>query len=88
MEEEDEGYDYNDMAEDEEEQDLGPTVEELIERGQQEQQRLVEVNEMLQKRARLALDFRNKGRPPVNRDLSRLDGVSTRYRCGVCASGG
>lgn len=29
---------------------------------------------------RLALDFRNKGRPTVNRDMSKLDGVATRYR--------
>lgn len=29
---------------------------------------------------RLALNFRNKGRPTVNRDMSRLDGVATRYR--------
>mmetsp|Transcript_23724 Transcript_23724/g.52066 ORF Transcript_23724/g.52066 Transcript_23724/m.52066 type:complete len:532 (-) Transcript_23724:212-1807(-) len=66
--------------ESEDEEDLGPTVEELIERAQQEQQRLVEQNEMLQKRVRMALDMRNKGRPQVNRDMSRLDGVSTRYR--------
>ena len=41
------------------------------------------MNEALQKRARLVLDHRNKGRPPANRDLSMLDGVVTRYRCGV-----
>jgi hypothetical protein len=29
---------------------------------------------------RLALDTKNKGRPSVARDMSRLDGVSTRYR--------
>lgn len=63
-----------------EEEDLGPTVEELIERAQYEQQRLVEGNDLLQKKVRMALDFRNRGRPPVNRDTSRLDGVSTRYK--------
>jgi hypothetical protein len=81
--EEEEEYDYgNEIAEgDEEEQELGPTVEELIERGQKEQLRLQEMNEMLQKRARMALDLKNKGRPAVNRDLARLDGVTTRYKC-------
>ena len=44
---------------------------------------LQEMNEALQKRARLVLDHRNKGRPPANRDLSMLDGVVTRYRCVV-----
>lgn len=81
VEEEEEGeYDNDGEYEEEEEQDMGPTVEELIERGQQEQMRLQEVNEILQKRGRLALDFRNKGRPPVTRDSSMLDGVVTRYR--------
>ncbi len=81
MDEEEEGYDYQEgYDEEEEEEDLGPTVEELIERGQQEQIRLQELNEMLQKRARLVLDHRNKGRPPANRDLSMLDGVLTRYK--------
>ena len=37
---------------------------------------------------RMALDFRNKGRPQVNRDLSRLDGASTRYRYGRGGGGG
>jgi len=32
------------------------------------------------RKVRLALDFRNRGRPAVNRDTSRLDGVATRYR--------
>lgn len=80
VEEEEEEYD-DDLAEDEELQDLGPTVDELIDRGQQEQGRLQELNEMLQKKARMALDLKNKGRPPVNRDLARLDGVTTRYKC-------
>ena len=88
MDEEEEGYDYQeggdgygpDGLEGGEEEDYGPTVDELIERGQQEQLRLQELNEMLQKRARLVLDHRNKGRPPANRDLSMLDGVVTRYR--------
>lgn len=79
VEEEEEEYD-DDLAEDEELQDLGPTVDELIDRGQQEQGRLQELNEMLQKKARMALDLKNKGRPPVNRDLARLDGVTTRYK--------
>jgi hypothetical protein len=38
---------------------------------------------MLHKKARIALDFRNKGRPAVNRgaaDGSRLDGAAVRYR--------
>lgn len=30
--------------------------------------------------ARLALEFRNRGRPVVNRDASRLDGVNVRYK--------
>uniref|UniRef100_A0A7S3R505 CCDC113/CCDC96 coiled-coil domain-containing protein n=1 Tax=Dunaliella tertiolecta TaxID=3047 RepID=A0A7S3R505_DUNTE len=64
----------------EEEQDFGPSVEELIDRAQQEQMRLQEANEALQKNVRLALDFRNRGRPAVNRDTSKLDGVTTRYR--------
>eukprot|EP00798_Chlamydomonas_sp_ICE-L_P012314 gene12314-15480_t len=71
-------YDEGPMSD--EEEDLGPTVEELVERAQYEQQRLVEGNEQLQKKVRIALDFRNKGRPAVNRDLARLDGVSTRYK--------
>eukprot|EP00198_Chlamydomonas_reinhardtii_P008090 XP_001697427.1 flagellar associated protein [Chlamydomonas reinhardtii] len=45
--------------------------------------RLLEANDALQRRARMALDFRNKGRPPVNRDLSRLDGAATRYRAAL-----
>jgi hypothetical protein len=87
VEEEEEG-EYNEDGEyegEEEEQDMGPTVEELIERGLQEQMRLQVVNEILQKRGRLALDFRNKWRPPVTRDNSMLDGVVTRYRC-ECSS--
>ncbi|GFR41474.1 hypothetical protein Agub_g2164 [Astrephomene gubernaculifera] len=70
-------------AEEEEEEDLGPSIEELIARAQQEQARLMEANDSLQRRARMALDFRNKGRPPVNRDLSRLDGAATRYRAAL-----
>lgn len=80
VEEEDEDQ-YDDQYEEEEEEtDMGPTVEELLDRGLQEQQRLLELNDMLQRRARLALDFRNKGRPPVSRDNAMLDGVVTRYR--------
>jgi hypothetical protein len=30
--------------------------------------------------ARLALDFRNKGRPVVSKDVARLDGVNVRYK--------
>lgn len=71
------------MAEEEEEEDLGPSIEELIERAQHEQARLLEANDALQRRARLALDFRNKGRPPVARDMSRLDGAATRYRAAL-----
>ncbi|KAG2440320.1 hypothetical protein HXX76_004427 [Chlamydomonas incerta] len=71
------------LAEAEEEDDLGPSIEELIERAQMEQTRLLEANDALQRRARMALDFRNKGRPPVNRDLSRLDGAATRYRAAL-----
>lgn len=77
---EEEEDDYYDEEEEEEEMDLGPTVEELIERARAEQQRLQDVNEGMQKKVRLALNFRNKGRPTVNRDMSRLDGVATRYR--------
>lgn len=40
---------FEEEYEDEEEQDLGPSVEELIERAQQEQMRLQEGNEGLQK---------------------------------------
>ena len=80
VEEEDEEQ-YQDQYEDEEEDmDMGPTVDELVDRGMQEQQRLLELNDMLQRRARLALDFRNKGRPPVSRDNAMLDGVITRYK--------
>jgi chromosome segregation ATPase len=78
-EEEDDQY-YDEYDDEDDKGDLGPTVEELVDRGQLEQQRLTELNEMLQRRSRLALDLRNKGRPPVNKDLARLDGVSTRYR--------
>ena len=88
---EEDGYEYDGYAEGDDhggeedygeggEEDYGPTVDELIDRGQQEQLRLQEMNEMLQKRARLVLDHRNKGRPPANRDLSMLDGVVTRYK--------
>jgi len=83
--EEEEEEEYDDEGEGEEEVDLGPTVEELIDRAQAEQQRLQDVNEGLQKKVRLALDFRNKGRPMVNRDMSRLDGVGTRYRSSLKA---
>ena len=38
---------------------------------------------MLQRRVRLALDYRNRGRPAINRDMSRLDGASTRYRAAL-----
>ncbi len=48
MEEEEE--DDLDQVEEEEEEDLGPSVEELIERARMEQQRLQELNEMLQKK--------------------------------------
>lgn len=43
----------------------------------------MEVNEGLQQRAHQVMEQRNKGRPPINRDLSRLDGADTRYRCAV-----
>lgn len=64
-------------------EDSGPSLEELIERAQQEQGRLLEANDVLQRRVRLALDFRNKGRPAVQRDMSRLDGAATRYRAAL-----
>lgn len=63
----------------EEDDDGGPTIEELIARAQQERQELLSINESLQKRTRLAMEARNKGRPAV-RDMSRLDGIETRYR--------
>ncbi len=37
-------------------------------------------NEMLQRRLRVALDVRNKGRQHGARDLSRLDGADARFR--------
>ncbi|MEW5309814.1 MAG: hypothetical protein WDW38_001669 [Sanguina aurantia] len=60
--------------------EMGPTIEELLERAQAEAQRLADGNEALQRKVRMALDFRNRGRPQVNRDLSRLDGASSRYK--------
>ncbi|KAL6765251.1 flagellar associated protein [Haematococcus lacustris] len=81
MERVEEEEEYEDEAEQEQEEgELGPTVEELIERAQQEHNRLQENNDTLQKKVRLALDTKNKGRPSVARDMSRLDGVSMRYR--------
>lgn len=76
-EEEDDAY-----AEEDEEQEaeMGPTIEELLERAQAEARRLMDGNEALQRKVRMALDFRNRGRPQVNRDLSRLDGASSRYK--------
>lgn len=47
----------------------------------QEYAALLEVNEMVQQRARQVLDLRNKGRPAVTGGLSQLDGSDTRYRC-------
>jgi len=80
VEEEDEEYAEYDEYEEEDDANLGPTVEELVDRGRMEQGRLNELNETLQRKTRLALDLKNKGRPPANKDLARLDGVSTRYR--------
>jgi hypothetical protein len=48
--EEEEEYDEDELEQEEEEADLGPTVEELIERAQQEQARLQEANDALQKK--------------------------------------
>ncbi len=53
VEEEEEGDMMEGEGDLDEEEDLGPSVEELIERAQMEQQRLVEVNEMLQKKVSL-----------------------------------
>eukprot|EP00877_Chromochloris_zofingiensis_P012618 jgi/Chrzof1/760/Cz01g27190.t1 len=69
-----------DHTDEEKEEDHGPSTEELIARGQQEQQLLLQHNDSLQKRARAVLEQRNKGRPAVNRDLSRLEGADARYR--------
>jgi hypothetical protein len=46
----------------------------------QEQAALLELNDALQRRARQVMEQRNKGRPAVNRELSRLDGADARYR--------
>ncbi len=37
-------------------------------------------NEALQRRVRAALEARNKGRPAIHKDLSRLEGAETRYK--------
>lgn len=52
----------------------------------QEYAALLEVNEMVQQRARQVLDLRNKGRPAVTGGLSQLDGADTRYRCTAASS--
>ncbi|KAF6260717.1 hypothetical protein COO60DRAFT_1683532 [Scenedesmus sp. NREL 46B-D3] len=59
---------------------LRPNMEEAIHSTQQEQAALQELNDALQRRARQVLEQRNKGRPAVNRELSRLDGADARYR--------
>jgi hypothetical protein len=46
----------------------------------QEQAALLELNDALQRRARQVMEQRNKGRPAVNEELSRLDGADARYR--------
>lgn len=46
----------------------------------QEHAALLELNDALHGRARQVLEQRNKGRPAVNRELSRLDGADARYR--------
>eukprot|EP00879_Flechtneria_rotunda_P019667 GHRR01020665.1.p1 GENE.GHRR01020665.1~~GHRR01020665.1.p1 ORF type:complete len:373 (+),score=152.65 GHRR01020665.1:60-1178(+) len=46
----------------------------------QEQAALLELNEALQRPGRQVLEQRNRGRPAINRDLSRLDGADARYR--------
>ncbi|MEW5303341.1 MAG: hypothetical protein WDW36_006043 [Sanguina aurantia] len=77
--EEEEDDEYPEEGEDQE-AETGPTIEELLERAQAEAQRLAGGNEALQRKVRMALDFRNRGRPQVKRDLSRLDGASSRYK--------
>eukprot|EP00878_Enallax_costatus_P032172 GHUV01035284.1.p1 GENE.GHUV01035284.1~~GHUV01035284.1.p1 ORF type:complete len:447 (+),score=170.33 GHUV01035284.1:36-1376(+) len=67
-------------AEDEDDDDFKPNLEDVIQGAHQEQAALVELNEVLQRKARQVLEQRNKGRPAVNRDLSRLDGADARYR--------
>mmetsp|Transcript_11580 Transcript_11580/g.20867 ORF Transcript_11580/g.20867 Transcript_11580/m.20867 type:complete len:487 (-) Transcript_11580:445-1905(-) len=77
-----EEVDEEEQADEEEElqQDTGPSVDVLIERAQMEQAQILQANEVLQRRVRQAIDARNKGRPSVNRDMSKLDGAATRYR--------
>ncbi|KAF8067334.1 Ccdc96 [Scenedesmus sp. PABB004] len=48
---------------------------------------LLEANDALQRRARCVLEARNKGRPPLGRDLSRLEGAEARYRAALKAWG-
>jgi histone deacetylase 6 len=46
----------------------------------QDQAALLDLSDALQRRARQVMEQRNKGRPAVNRELSRLDGADARYR--------
>lgn len=55
--------------------------ENLLALAREEQADLLAANEMLQRRLRVALDVRNKGRQHGARDFSRLDGADARFRC-------
>eukprot|EP00775_Hariotina_reticulata_P011309 gene11309-11459_t len=58
----------------------GPSIEQAVQMAQQEQAGLLELNEVLQRKARQVLEQRNKGRVVISKDLSQLDGAEARYR--------
>jgi hypothetical protein len=62
-----------------------PSPENLLALAREEQADLLAVNEMLQRRLRVAVDVRNKGRQHGARDFSRLDGADARFRCAAAA---
>ncbi len=81
--EEEEEYDAE-MEQQEEEEDLGPTVEELIERAQQEQTRLQEANEALQIKVRVWPVWPVWGCLPVPVPVSE---TGLRRRTGISVAG-
>jgi hypothetical protein len=68
------------MPQPQEQQDAEPGTKQLLELANAERARLAETNEALQRRLRLAMDTRNRGRQHAAKDFSRLDGADARFR--------
>jgi hypothetical protein len=75
-----------------EQQEAQPGPEQLLQLAHAERLQLAAANEALQRRLRVALDVRNRGRQHGAKDFSRLDGADARFRCaaaaGHCAAAG